>query len=109
MPTPFQPDDLMAYETLAGIDCVPAHEVAALVVESIDREQDTRTSAIWAVPLDGAEPWQFTSGVGSDNTPRWSPDGTQLAFLSGRSGGLRQIYLMPRDGGEAKQLTNFTL
>src|SRR4051794_8505517 len=86
MPTPFQPDDLFLYRTLTGIDCVPTLELAACVVESIDRQQDSTKTAIWAVPLDGASPpWQFTSGSGSDDTPRWSPDGSQLAFLSGRS------------------------
>ncbi|MFE5097347.1 TolB family protein, partial [Streptomyces sp. NPDC056638] len=35
-----------------------------------------------------------------DTAPRWSPDGTQLAFL--REG---QLHLLPVDGGEAVALT----
>jgi dipeptidyl aminopeptidase/acylaminoacyl peptidase len=107
MPTPFEPEDLFLYKTVAGIHCAPDSELAVCVVESIDREQDSRTSAVWLVPLNGDTPRQFTSGSGNDDTPRWSPDGSQLAFLSARSGGVRQIYLMPRNGGEAQQLTRF--
>ena len=51
---------------------------------------------------------QFSSGQRTDYLPRWSPDGSRLAFLSDRSEvGKFQIYLLERDGGEAIQVTNF--
>jgi hypothetical protein len=37
-------------------------------------------SDIWAVPADGGEPQQLTSGPASDAQPSWSPDGTLVAF-----------------------------
>jgi dipeptidyl aminopeptidase/acylaminoacyl peptidase len=107
MPTPFQPDDLFLYKTVTGLHCTPNSDVAACVLECIDRQQDSRTSAVWLAPLNGDTPRQFTSGLGNDDMPRWSPDGSLLAFLSARGGGMRQIYLMPRTGGEAQQLTKF--
>jgi dipeptidyl aminopeptidase/acylaminoacyl peptidase len=108
MPQPFQPDDLFLYQTVAELECVSGAELAACTVESPSREKDSIHSSIWLVPLEGGAPWQFTSGSGSDTSPRWSPDGSQLAFLSTRSAGLPQIHLMRREGGEAQQLTNFT-
>ncbi|WP_394172172.1 S9 family peptidase [Guptibacillus hwajinpoensis] len=51
----------------------------------------------------------FTSGAGKykDQSPRWSPDGKTLAFVSDRSG-KNQIWLISTVGGEARQLTELT-
>jgi dipeptidyl aminopeptidase/acylaminoacyl peptidase len=55
--------------------------------------------------VEGA-PQEFTAGPRSDSAPRWSPDGSSLAFLSDREkDGERQIYLLPAAGGEARRLT----
>jgi dipeptidyl aminopeptidase/acylaminoacyl peptidase len=47
---------------------------------------------------------QFTFSAKSESSPRWSPDGKQLAFLSDR-GEQQQIYLMRMDVGEGIALT----
>src|SRR5271170_8073180 len=48
---------------------------------------------------------QFTFSAKSETSPRWSPDGKQLAFLSDRAE-QQQIYLMRVDVGEGIALTN---
>ena len=48
----------------------------------------------------------MTTGEKGDNHPRWSPDGTEIAFLSSRDGA-PQIYILPVDGGEARPVTDF--
>lgn len=64
-------------------------------------------SNIWVVPASGGESRPFTYGNRSDTTPRWSPDGKTMAFLSDRlKDGQRQVYLISRDGGEAERLTD---
>jgi Tol biopolymer transport system component len=47
---------------------------------------------------------QFTNSTKSEFSPRWSPDGKMLAFISDREE-RPQIFLMKVNGGEATQLT----
>ena len=50
-------------------------------------------------------PRQLTSGESENRFPRWSPDGSQIAFLSDRStAGVRLLHLTAADGGEVRQL-----
>ena len=48
---------------------------------------------------------QFTYSAKSESNPRWSPDRTQLAFLSNRDENQQQIFLMRADGGEGLAVT----
>jgi dipeptidyl aminopeptidase/acylaminoacyl peptidase len=107
MKTAFTVDDLYLHLKATEIDCAPDGSVAACTFRSVDRDNDQYQFAIWSVPLDGGAPIQLTKGSGNtDNTPRWSPDGATLGFISNRSGGL-QIYTLARNGGEASQVGNF--
>lgn len=49
---------------------------------------------------------QFTYGHYSNRLPRWSPDGRHIAFVSDRSG-RGNVYVMRRDGGEARAVTAY--
>jgi dipeptidyl aminopeptidase/acylaminoacyl peptidase len=62
------------------------------------------TRHIWVYDVAGGEMRQWTSSAKSDQSPRWSPDGKMLAFLSDREEN-DQIWLMPVAGGEAVKLT----
>src|SRR5690606_37420982 len=63
-------------------------------------------SNIWCADLAGDNtPYRLTTAKGKDTSPRWSPDGSMLAFLSDRSGG-NQIHVMYADGGESWQATD---
>jgi dipeptidyl aminopeptidase/acylaminoacyl peptidase len=59
---------------------------------------------IWVLTIATREVRQFTHSSKSEFSPRWSPEGTGLAFLSNR-GEQTQIYFLPSDGGEAFALT----
>jgi len=89
----------------------------AYVATKLDRESDGYLSAIWVVPTTGdtfdedgtalglPAPLRFTAGQKRDSSPRWSPDGRWLAFLSERGEDKPQLYVMPADGGESRQVT----
>ncbi|HZT42751.1 MAG TPA: S9 family peptidase [Chthonomonadaceae bacterium] len=77
----------------------------ACVVRHIDAEKDKYRGEIWLVPTQDGEPRRFTGGEFSDSSPRWSPDGKWIAFLSDRQKPKSQIYLIPADGGEAQAMT----
>ncbi|MBC8063563.1 MAG: S9 family peptidase [Chlorobia bacterium] len=49
---------------------------------------------------------QWTSGEGGAGHGRWSPDGSRIAFVSGREDKKSQIFIIPADGGEGQKLTN---
>ena len=58
--------------------------------------------------MDGGEPLRLTSGKKDESTPRFSPNGEWIAFLSDREGKKAQVYLLSRRGGEAVKLTDYT-
>ncbi len=64
-----------------------------------------RNADLWMLEIASRQLRQLTFSPKSDNSPRWSPDGRQLAFLSNRDDTTR-IYLLSMDGGEAVELTD---
>ena len=60
---------------------------------------------IWLYDVSTHETRQWTTSAKSESSPRWSPDGQTLAFLSDREDS-QQIWLMPAAGGEAVKLTS---
>ena len=115
------PEDYFAFEFISDPNISPDGKLVAYVVTKIDRAQNRRNSSIWMVATDGSRgPWQFTTAPQNSNSPRWSPDGKSIAFISSRpdsstppaSGGAaaepprNQVYLLSMEGGEAKRITN---
>jgi dipeptidyl aminopeptidase/acylaminoacyl peptidase len=77
--------------------------LAFVVSEAPKGEQ--RAQHIWMYDKKTDAVRQFTYSKKSETNPRWSPDGSQLAFLSNRGGDEQQIYLMNSSGGEAAART----
>ena len=132
---PITADDLFALHLVSDPQPAPDGRRVAYVVTRLDKEADEYRAAIWVAPLDGGEPVQLTNGAARDTTPRWSPDGATIAFVSNRAPSLtpppapaakrdkpagdekpkkpagsddkpkNQIWLIAPDGGEARQLT----
>ena len=72
-------------------------------VEGTGSAAENRSRLMLAGP-DGAQR-EFTQG-NADGSPRFSPDGSKLAFLrASKPGDPRQVWVMNADGGEARQIT----
>lgn len=98
-----QADDVYRIRQVLDPQIAPDGGRIAFVIKQADRDKNEYVSNVYVARPDG-DIRQFTSG-GRDSTPRWSPDGRWLAFLSGRKD-KSQIYLMPADGGEGVAATD---
>jgi Tol biopolymer transport system component len=106
MPRGMTADDLFRIQWVSDARLSPDGRTVAFTVTRLDHEEDDYRSTIWTVPAAGGEPRQLTTGKGKDNSPRWFPDGSRLAFLSDRDGGKPQIHVIDAAGGEARKLTD---
>jgi acylaminoacyl-peptidase len=70
-----------------------------------DPMTDRRYSNLWIINADGSEHRPLTTGNRSDTLPRWSPDGTRIAYLSDADG-KQQIYVRWMDSGQTARITN---
>jgi acylaminoacyl-peptidase len=70
-----------------------------------DKMVDQRFSNLWIVSSDGKDNRPLTTGSYRDTSPRLSPDGTRLAYLSNRSG-KTQIHVRWLDTGQETQITD---
>jgi len=71
---------------------------------------DLRRKHLWWVPLEGA-PRRITEGDWDDTQPALSPDGSEVAFVSNRSGErdrntVVDLWVAGRDGGAPRRITN---
>jgi dipeptidyl aminopeptidase/acylaminoacyl peptidase len=66
---------------------------------------DKRQSNLWILNFEGTDDRALTAGNYGDSSPRWSPDGTRIAYISDRDG-KPQIYVRWMDSGQTAKLTN---
>ena len=65
---------------------------------------DGAQSDVFSIGADGSGLVQLTSDAADDSLPAYSPDGTQIVFISYRTG-VGQVWLMNVDGSDEHQLT----
>lgn len=123
-----RPDDLYQLRVPLEAALSPDGTRVCFPVRDTAPDRDGYRTSLWIVPADGSTPERrLTLGARRDTAPRWSPDGSTIAFLSDRGAVLTkggasdrpaadtpgrdeargdvQVWLLPMDGGEARQLT----
>jgi dipeptidyl aminopeptidase/acylaminoacyl peptidase len=102
----FEPIDVFDLEYISDPQVSPDGNRVIYVRNFKDIMTDRNLGNLWIVNFDGSNQRPLTSGAHSDYSPRWSPDGDRLAYLSSREG-RPQIYLRWLDGsGTERRLTN---
>ena len=99
------PEDLASFKLVSDPQLSADGTQVCFVVKKVSKKNDYQTS-LWIVDVERGQPRQFTRGT-KDSQPRWSPDGSQLAFVSSRDESPPQIHLIASGGGEARPLTDF--
>ena len=102
---PFTATEMMKLRRLADPQVSPDGSRVAFALTEVDLDGGKRNTDLWLVPVAGGEPRRITSSPASDSRPRWSPDGTRIAFLSARDGS-SQVWALDLAGGEPRKLTS---
>jgi len=97
------PEASLNLRAISDLQFSPDGTRLALVV-SEPSKGERRARHIWLYDKQSGGIQQFTYSAKTETSPRWSPDGKQLAFLSNRDDE-QQVYVMRADGGEANALT----
>ena len=101
----FTATEMMKLRRLADPQASPDGRLVAYALTEVDLASGKRDTDLWLQPLAGGEPRRLTSSPASDSRPRWSPDGTRIAFLSTRDGG-PQVWVLDLAGGEPRPATS---
>ncbi len=97
-------EDLYHLKSLNDPQLSPDGTKVAFLQTEINSDKHEYKTHIFVGNLEDKEIRQWTFGDVRDSSPRWSPSGESLCFVSNRSG-KSQLYIMNASGGEAKQLT----
>ncbi|MCZ6600695.1 MAG: prolyl oligopeptidase family serine peptidase [Acidobacteria bacterium] len=110
-------DDLILTERAPDLQLAPDGKLAVWARSYVGKtsEGEERRSDLWLTSTDGSKPRPLTRGRETATSPRFSPDGKRIGFLSDRKHpghaegksdiGERQVWILPVDGGEAYPVT----
>ena len=103
---PLRSSDLFALRVVGDPQISPDGDWIAYTVTTIDTAKDKSDTDIWMTNWVGTQTIRLTYSPDAESSPRWSPDGRYLGFISARQdakGG--QVWILDRRGGEAQQVT----
>jgi dipeptidyl aminopeptidase/acylaminoacyl peptidase len=99
----FTVQEMLKIQRVADPQLSPDGKWVAYQVTVPDVAANRNRTQIYVVAVAGGEPKQLTTGASSSSGPRWSPDGSRLAFTTDG-----QVWTMRPDGTDRKQLTNIS-
>lgn len=102
---PMRAEDLCLLTFVGDPQISPEGERIMFTKKVVDVDKNKYVTHICMTDLDGVVT-QWTQGDGGAGSPRWSPDGKAIAFVSGRDAKMPQIFILCTSGGEARKLTS---
>ena len=96
-------DDMMNVRRVGDPQLSPDGRVVAYTVGVVNKAENRTLTHIYTVNIDGSNPRQITKGNASSSSPRWSPDGRRMAYVTGG-----QIWTMESDGDDTKQVSRLS-
>ena len=103
----FRPMDVFDLQWAADPQVSPDGRSVAYVRMSFDIKADRPRGAVWLAGVDGKHARPLPAGAPS-HSPRWSPDGTRLAYLAAAADGSTQLFVYWADSGASAAISNFT-
>jgi dipeptidyl aminopeptidase/acylaminoacyl peptidase len=99
---PISPESLCDLILLDDVRVSPDGSRAVFVRTAVDRSGNKYNRTIWIKDLtDPRKPAEPLTGNTKDGSPRWSPNGSRLGFISGRDD-KPAVFVLPMSGGEAR-------
>jgi len=103
----FKPMDVFDLQWAADPQVSPNGRTIAYVRMGYDIKTDRPHGAIWLVGVDGKNERPLTAAT-SSGSPRWSPDGTRVAYISRAADGSAQLFMYWTASGISAPISNFT-
>ena len=103
--TPFSNLDVFELEWVTDPQISPDGMQVVYVRNGMDIMTDKRMSRLWMVNADGSEHVKLSEREMNESSPRWSPDGSRIAFTSSTEHGT-EIYLYWIKSGKTSRLTH---
>ena len=100
-------DELLKVRRVGDPQVSPKGDLVAFTITDVDQAANKSTTQIYLVPLSGGETRQLTNDEHSSASPRWSPDGDKLAFISARDGD-DEIWTIDVSSGALKKITTIS-
>lgn len=96
-------NDMVNLKRVGDPQLSPDGKIVAYTVGVVNKAENRTLTHIYTVNIDGGNPRQLTRGNSSHSSPRWSPDGKRIAYLTGG-----QVWTMEADGDDTKQVTRIS-
>lgn len=104
---PFNYLDIFDTEFASDPQISPDGNRIVYVRNKFDIMTDKRYTNLWIIDYDGSGHRALTSGKNNNRSPRWSPGGDRLVYVSGEEG-TAQIFVRWMDTGQTASITNLT-
>ncbi|MDX6367896.1 MAG: hypothetical protein QOK30_2972, partial [Nocardioidaceae bacterium] len=103
MTAALSPEQIAALWSPSDPQISPDGRFVAWTAAPFGKEDEHPETGIWVAAVDASTPPRRWTHGGDDVSPRWSPDGRRLAFLSDRrERSTHGLYVLDAAGGEAR-------